>query len=526
MDASAHLDIPGVAPRTGAATLVHRALPADIETPISVFLKLRSGGTAFLLESAEHDGRLGRYSFIGIEPRALLRAGLEGGVVETDDGATSYRGDVLDALRDLVASGRIDGAPADIPPFAGGAVGALSFDFVRGLERLPGTPAEDSASPVALFARFDTVVIFDHLAQRLIVTSLAVEGDDRDAARARVERVVASIRTPQVLPALDADLDTADPDALLHTAERVPSDDAFLNGVARAREYIHAGDAIQVVLSRRLSVPFAGDPFRVYRLLRMINPSPYMFFLEFPDVTLIGASPEMLLRVAGDAAQLCPIAGTSPRGADTAEDAALERELLADPKERAEHLMLVDLARNDLGRVCRPGSVQVPRFMQVERFSHVMHLASSVTGRLGGGVDPLHALAASFPAGTVSGAPKVRALEIIDELEPVRRGFYAGAVGYLGAGCETLDTCIAIRTIVVKDGQAHVQAGAGVVADSVPERELRETGAKARAMLAALAAAEQAHPLPEAPELGDTSRTPPAPAGATPRTRTDSEVRA
>jgi anthranilate synthase component 1 len=283
--------------------------------------------------------------------------------------------------------------------------------------------------------------------------------------------------------------DTALVDALLEKADRAPGDEEFLTGVTRARDYILAGDAIQVVLSRRLTLPVGGDPFRLYRALRVLNPSPYMFFLEFPEATLVGASPEMLLRSSGDAAQVCPIAGTRPRGADPDEDAALEQELLADPKERAEHVMLVDLGRNDLGRVCRPGSVHVPSLMHVERFSHVMHLVSTVTGRLREEVDPLDALAACFPAGTVSGAPKIRAMEIIEELEAVRRGPYAGAVGYVGQGGRSLDTCIAIRTIFVRGGQAHVQVGAGVVADSDPGRELAETGAKARAMLAALALA-------------------------------------
>jgi anthranilate synthase component I len=243
------------------------------------------------------------------------------------------------------------------------------------------------------------------------------------------------------------------------------------------------------VLSRRLETPFDGDPFRLYRALRTINPSPYMFFLEFPELAIVGASPEMLLRVEGGAAQLAPIAGTRPRGADADADAALEADLLADAKERAEHVMLVDLGRNDLGRVCRAGSVHVPRFMQVERYSHVMHLVSSVTGRLAEGVDALDALAACFPAGTLSGAPKVRAMEIIEELETVRRGMYGGAIGYAGFGGRSLDTCIAIRTVVIRDGTAHLQVGAGIVADSDPHRELEETNSKARAMLAALAMA-------------------------------------
>ena len=256
--------------------------------------------------------------------------------------------------------------------------------------------------------------------------------------------------------------------------------------MAKARDYILAGDAIQVVLSRRLSVPFSGDPFRLYRALRMLSPSPYMFYLEFPDLALVGASPEMLLRVADGAAQIAPIAGTRARGADSARDHVLETDLKDDPKERAEHVMLVDLGRNDLSRVCRAGSVHVASLMEVERFSHVMHLVSTVTGRLREDGDALRALAACFPAGTVSGAPKVRAMEIIAELEPSARGSYAGAVGYVGFGGTTLDTCIAIRTIAVRGGEAHVQVGAGIVADSAPDRELEETSEKAQAMLSAL----------------------------------------
>ncbi len=324
----------------------------------------------------------------------------------------------------------------------------------------------------------------------MLVVSVMPPGVDRDEgyrrAAARVEELAAALRRAAPPPPFEAMGSPADADALLESAERAPDDATFLDAVARAREYILAGDAIQVVLSRRLTLPVSGDPFRLYRALRVLNPSPYMFFLEFPEAALIGASPEMLLRASGDAAQVCPIAGTRPRGKNPDEDAALEDELRADPKEKAEHVMLVDLGRNDLGRVCTPGSVDVPTLMSVERYSSVMHLVSTVTGRLRDDVDTLDALAACFPAGTVSGAPKIRAMEIIDELEAVRRGAYAGAVGYIGFGARSLDTCIAIRTIVVRGGVAHVQAGAGIVADSVPERELAETNAKARGMMAAL----------------------------------------
>lgn len=475
----------------GASIPVWQALPSDTETPISAFLKLRCNGTGFLLESAEQDGSLGRYSFIGINPDAVLRADLERGTVETEQGTISYEAPPVEALRQLVGEAPVHFTDDELPGFIGGAVGALGYDLVRSLERLPSRLPDPTPFPAALFARYATTVIFDHLKQRILVVSVIPPNVEREegyrCAVSHVEEVIASLYRAAPAPPFQAMGDPDMADALLETAAREPGDQDFLEGVARAREYIHAGDAIQIVLSRRLSLPMSGDPFQLYRALRVLNPSPYMFFLEFPEVTLVGASPEMLLRTSGGVAQVCPIAGTRPRGVDPEEDAAMEEDLRNDPKERAEHVMLVDLGRNDLGRVCRPGSVHVPSFMQVERFSHVMHLVSNVTGRLRDGVDTLEALTACFPAGTVSGAPKVRAMEIIEELESVRRGAYAGAIGYVGFGGHNLDTCITIRTIVVQEGQAHVQAGAGIVADSVPERELEETRAKARAMMSALA---------------------------------------
>ena len=476
-----------------ASVPVWRALPSDTETPISAFLKLRRGGTGFLLESAEQDGSLGRYSFIGVAPDAVLRADLDRGTVETQGGIASYRATPIEALRRLVGDAPVHHPGNGLPGFVGGVVGALGYDFVRSLEALPRQLPDPAPFPAALFARYATMLIFDHLKQRMLVVSVIAPGAPREEsyrrAAALVEEIVAALRRAAPPPPFETVGSPESADRLLEVARRAPDDAAFLDGVARAREYIHAGDAIQVVLSRRLTLPMSGDPFRLYRALRVLNPSPYMFFLEFPEVALVGASPEMLLRAAGDAAQVCPIAGTRPRGADPDRDAALERELRDDPKERAEHVMLVDLGRNDLGRVCAPGSVHVPTLMSVERYSSVMHLVSTVTGRLRDGVDTLDALQACFPAGTVSGAPKIRAMQIIEELEAVRRGAYAGAVGYVGFGARSLDTCIAIRTIVVRGGEAHVQAGAGIVADSLPERELAETNAKARAMMGALALA-------------------------------------
>jgi anthranilate synthase component 1 len=473
-----------------ASIPVWRALPSDTETPISAFLKLRRGGTGFLLESAEQDGSLGRYSFIGVGPDSVLRADLDRGTVETQSGVTSYEGTPIQALRQLVGDAPIHHPGNGLPGFIGGVVGALGYDFVRSLERLPSDLPDASPFPAALFARYATMLIFDHLKQRMMVVSVipphTPRKDGYHRAIARVEELADALRRAAPPPPFETMGSADDADMLLKSAERAPDDATFVDAVARAREYILAGDAIQVVLSRRLTLPIYGDPFRLYRALRVLNPSPYMFFLEFPEVALVGASPEMLIRAAGDAAQVCPIAGTRPRGKDPDEDAGLEEELRADPKEKAEHVMLVDLGRNDLGRVCAPGSVHVPTLMSVERYRNVMHLVSTVTGRLRDDVDTLGALEACFPAGTVSGAPKIRAMEIIEELEAVRRGAYAGAIGYVGFGARSLDTCIAIRTIIVHGGKAHVQAGAGIVADSVPEKELEETNDKARALMAAL----------------------------------------
>jgi anthranilate synthase component 1 len=476
----------------GATVPVYRAFPSDTETPISAFLKLRRGSTAFLLESAEYDGRMGRYSFIGVKPDALLRADLDRGTIETEAGSTAYEGSVFDALRRLAGTAPV--VPShELPGFIGGAVGFLGYDVVRGLERLPAA-REPAPGAAAIFGRYSTMVVFDHLMHRMLVVSAIEPGADREEgyrrAGARVEEVIATLRRAPTPPPLELASPPVPPEVVAASATSVPSEKEFMAAVARAREYVLAGDAIQIVLSRRLGIPFSGDPFRLYRALRMLSPSPYMFYLEFPELALVGASPEMLLRVDGDVAQVAPIAGTRARGATPESDQALAQQLKADPKERAEHVMLVDLGRNDLSRVCRAGSVHVQSLMEIERFSHVMHLVSTITGRLDEKVDALDALAACFPAGTVTGAPKIRAMEIIAESEPLARGPYAGAVGYVGFGGTSLDTCIAIRMVAVRSGTAAVQVGAGIVADSEPERELEETSEKARAMLSALAMVE------------------------------------
>jgi anthranilate synthase component I len=510
----------------GAVVPVWRSLVADTETPVSAYLKLRRGGTGFLLESSERDGRLGRYSFVGSRPDAVLRSDLDRGTIAVESGITSYRGAPLDAVRTLAGEAVVwEGGPApgrglpggwgvgsaDLPGFSGGLVGAFGYDLVRTLERLPGTLPDDTAFPAALFGRYHTVLAFDHVRQRMMAVSLLPAASDAASrlhdlkrAEARIEGVLDALRRGEVPAAVAATgagarggvgVDPAEPgDAAVRT-RRVPSDEAFMASVAEAVGQVRAGEAIQVVLSRRLEFGFGGDPFDLYRALRRVSPAPYMFFLEFPEVALAGSSPEMLVRVEGEAVQVSPIAGTRRRGVDPDDDARLEAELRADPKERSEHVMLVDLGRNDLGRVCRVGSVHVPRLMEVDRFSHVMHLVSVVTGRLREDCDALDAFAACFPAGTVSGAPKIRAMELIEELETVRRGAYAGAVAHLAPGAASLDACITIRTIVLRGGRALVQAGAGVVADSQPARELAETGEKARALIEALDLAG-ATPLP------------------------------
>ncbi|HUF14002.1 MAG TPA: anthranilate synthase component I family protein [Longimicrobiales bacterium] len=508
-----------------AVVPVWQSVRSDTETPVSAFLKLRRGGMAFLLESAEQDGRLGRYSFIGVGPDAVLRADADRGTVSGEAGTVAYRGDPVGAVRRLAgAAGVWRGSPgseaagvyAELPGFVGGLVGAFGYDLVRTLERLPSAAHDESAFPVALFARFHTVLAFDHRRSTLLAISLlppvadaAGRRDDLRRAEARIEGVFDALRRGAApfgatgdrrggagagagagagVPAGEGGAPLARADAIATSSECDPDDATFLHSVRRAVEAIHDGEAIQIVLSRRLSLPFERDPFELYRSLRTVSPAPYMFFLEFPEVALVGSSPEMLLRIEDGAAQLSPIAGTRRRGGDADEDAALEAELAADPKERAEHVMLVDLGRNDLGRVCRIGSIHVPRLMQVERFSHVMHLVSVVTGRLRDDVDALDALAACFPAGTLSGAPKVRAMELIDELETTGRGAYAGAIAHVAPGARELDACITIRTAILRRGRAWVRAGAGIVADSVPERELAETEEKLSAMRRALEA--------------------------------------
>jgi anthranilate synthase component 1 len=481
------------APRTIELVPVMRERLADLETPVSAFAKLRPLGGAFLFESAEGGERMGRYSFIGVAPRTRLYF-RDGEVVaerdpdDVDFNVPRYRGavamthalapDPLAALRTELARYRRAPRPG-LPRFSGGAVGFVSYEAARRFERLP-TAANDPYAPWGMpemvFGIYDTVVAFDHLRHTLTVLA----HDDAaalGAAAGKIDRVFAALDAP--LPAF-APASTEDVEIRANgTSEE------YMARVSRARELIADGDCIQIVLAQRFDVRPAPDPLALYRALRHVNPSPYMFLLETTAATLVGASPEPFVRVEGGKVVMHPIAGTRPRGNDDAEDAANEAELRASEKERAEHVMLVDLARNDIGRVSRAGTVKVKELMRVDRFSHVMHLTSVVEGELAAGLDALDAFRACFPAGTVSGAPKIRAMERIAELEPDQRGPYAGAVGYLGFD-GALDTCITIRTATIANGVCRIQAGAGIVADSEPAAEEAETRAKARALLRAL----------------------------------------
>lgn len=451
---------------------VRQTFVEDCETPVSAFLKLREDGPAFLLESADQGQRVGRYSFIGFRPRAVVRWSL---------------GDPGDPYEIAArATGVHDVAPVgELPPFAGGAVGFFGYDLVRTVEPL-GPPNQDLLGlPDLALMLSDTLVCFDHLKHTVTVLANVLPGDgDIDASYEAALEAIAEVRrrlagpVPRPHPPPAAARAMPDFRSNLERSE-------FEAMVARIVRYVHAGDAFQVVPSQRWSADLPVQAFSVYRGLRAVNPSPYMYFLDFGDFEIAGASPEPLLTVEGRRVSTRPIAGTRPRGAGAEEDAAIAQELLADEKERAEHVMLVDLGRNDLGRVCEYGTVEVEELMAVETYSHVMHIVSSVAGRLREGIGALDALRSVLPAGTLSGAPKVRAMQIIDELEPVKRGGYGGAIGYASYTGD-LDTCIHIRTVVVKDGVAHVQAGGGTVADARPDYEYEESVAKARAVLGAI----------------------------------------
>jgi len=472
---------------------VYSTLLADLETPVSVFMKLtQAGQMAFLLESVEGGEHIGRYSFIGVNPRASLRVH-DGQVIFQEDGQTTQRplapGEdplhVLKALMSRYRPVRLSG----LPRLVGGAVGYLAYDVVRYFERLPSTAQDDLNVPEAAFMFPDTLVIFDHVKHQLIVLANAYNHDGnptaayRDAVR-RVDQIVVALGQPlPSVPMTSAPLD----EPLVSNMRQ----EEYEERVRRAKDYIRNGDAFQIVLSQRFSRRTSAPPLQIYRALRALNPSPYMFLLRFSDdLTLVGASPEMMVRLEDGIASNRPIAGTRRRGKTEAEDQALAEELLSDPKERAEHVMLVDLGRNDLGRVCDYGTVRVPQMMFVERYSHVMHIVSHVQGKLRADMDAFDLVRATFPAGTLSGAPKVRAMEIIEELEGTRRGAYGGAVGYFSFD-GSMDMCITIRTLFIRGDRVYIQAGAGIVADSDPAAEHQECVNKASAQAEAVRYAER-----------------------------------
>ncbi|MCS6872899.1 MAG: anthranilate synthase component I [Anaerolineae bacterium] len=475
---------------------IYRALPADLETPVTVYLKLaQSDEPSFLLESVEGGEQVARYSFLGVNPSAVLTVrGRE--LTERRGNYVTQRPlradqDPLDVIKAAIGSTKPVSLPA-LPRFIGGAVGFLSYDIVRHFERLPATAIDELDLPDLGMMLVDTLVIFDHVKHQVLVLANARNtGDPRaayDDAINRIETIVARLKQP--LPDLPAARSLTETPSLVANFTQVE----FERLVLRAKDYIAAGDAFQIVLSQRFTRETDAHPFSIYRALRMLNPSPYMFFLRFPseDLHVIGASPEMLVRFDAPTrtAAIRPIAGTAPRDPDHTADEANARKLLSDPKERAEHVMLVDLARNDLGRVCDFGTVRVPQMMFIERFSHVMHITSHVEGKLRADLDAYALFRAAFPAGTLTGAPKIRAMEIIEELEGTRRSIYGGAIGYFSYD-GSMDACIAIRTLVMRGKRVYLQAGAGVVADSEPAKEYQETINKARAVAIAIENAER-----------------------------------
>ena len=467
---------------------VVREILADLDTPLSIFHRLDDGRTSFLLESVEGGEKWARYSFIGTGSRAMFRA--RGRDVEWVEGGETRRfsveGDPLEVLRDHLASLKAVLPEGDeLPRFIGGAVGMVGYDWVRFVEKLPDDNPDKIGLPDLWFSFPETVVVYDNVRHHaLIVRHVKLdEGDDPkaryDEALAGVEATVRTLREP--MPAIDTNAPVREP----MDVERSVGEEQFHDIVKRAKEYIEAGDIFQVVLAQQFRMPLQVDPFLIYRHLRAINPSPYLLFVRMEDAVLVGSSPEILVRLEDGQVDVRPIAGTRKRGATEAEDLALEAELLADDKERSEHVMLVDLGRNDVGRIAKIGSVRVNEYALIERYSHVMHIVSNVQGELRGGQDWLDVLRATFPAGTLSGAPKVRAMEIIDELETVRRGPYGGCVGYVDYS-GNMDMAITIRTMVVNDGVISLQSGAGIVADSTPEFEFEECINKARAVLQAI----------------------------------------
>ncbi len=469
---------------------VYREIMADMDTPVSAFKKIDDGRYAFLLESIEGGEKWARYTFLGASPSVVIRS--RGNTVEVlGEGGEIRREDVADPMA-FIRAELARYTPVSLPGlprFFGGAVGYLGYDMVRHFENLPAEKPAVIGAYDSYFVVTDTILIFDNVSQKIKVVSNAhLNGSNSpkaayEQALAKIDALISKLKTPLAVSSAGR---VAKKVTFVSNVTR----EGFEEAVEKAKEYIRAGDIFQVVLSQRFSSELTVEPLDIYRVLRTLNPSPYMFFLRLDDIAVVGASPEVMVRKEGTKAELRPIAGTRPRSADPAEDTRLEREMLADPKERAEHIMLVDLGRNDLGRVCTTGSVKVTELMVVERYSHVMHIVSNVQGELEEGRDAFDVVRATFPAGTLSGAPKVRAMEIIDELEPVRREVYGGAVGYFSFS-GNMDLAIAIRTLVIKDGKVHLQSGAGIVADSNPAAEWQETVNKAMAVVKAIEAVEK-----------------------------------
>lgn len=473
----------------GRGNLVWRRGVADLETPVAAYLKLAHGRpNAFLLESVEGGTTRGRYSVIGMEPDLIWRcqdrrASVNRSAHSAPHAFVPEARAPLDSLRALIKETRLE-VPPGLPPMAGGLVGYLGYDMVRQMEKLPEKNVDHIGVPEGLMTRPSLFAIFDNVNDELTLVAPVYPSPEVSAetawslARGRLDDAEAALERP--LPRQPPPVMLPDPPAPVSNFTK----EEFLAAVARCKDYVMAGDAFQIVISQRFSVPFALPPFALYRSLRRINPAPFMVYLDFGAFSVVASSPEVLVRLRDGTVTIRPLAGTRRRGVTREEDLALEQELLADPKERAEHLMLLDLGRNDVGRVSALGSVKVTERFVIERFSHVMHISSNVEGRLADGLEALDALIGGFPAGTLSGAPKVRAMEIIEELEPDRRGIYAGCIGYFAAN-GTMDTCIGLRTALVKDGTMYVQAGAGIVADSDPESEFEECRQKARALVRA-----------------------------------------
>lgn len=477
--------------REGNLIPVYKDLLADFETPLSAFTKIDRGDYSFLFESVEGGERIARYSFLGSSP-SLVFSNKHDRITLTEGKISKNYTTDTDPIEDLKGIlkrykfVKVKG----LPRFSGGLVGFFGYDMVRFIERIPDKNHDDLKLPDSVFMLMDTLLIFDHVDHAIKVVSNAYVKDDPaksyDEAVKKIDEIIARFKSGFQKPVAKVVTRKAAPLRLKSNYTRSGYEDA----VRKAKEYVRKGDIIQVVLSQRLEIPISIHPFQIYRALRSINPSPYMYYLKLGDFSLVGSSPEIMVRCEEGRVELRPIAGTRPRGRTEAEDEGLIKDLLSDPKERAEHIMLVDLGRNDIGRVCEYKTVRVSELMTIEKYSHVMHIVSDVSGMLKKGKDIFDVVMASFPAGTVTGAPKVRAMEIIDELENVRRGPYAGSVGYFSFS-GNLDSCITIRTVLIKGKTAYIQAGAGIVADSRPEREYEETMNKARALVRAIEVAER-----------------------------------